>query len=1079
MKRLIRMFARGALFVTPVRAEADFENLFNGKDLSGWAGRAELWGVEDGAIVGSTHGRKLERNTFLIWQGGEVKDFVLRAKVKFAGTNSGIQYRSKVDDASKFYVSGNQCDIHPKAEYYGMLYSEKTGLGILAQGGQKVAVGKDGKPKVVGKTEGPTTADTSGWNEFEIRAEGDRGIHKVNGKVTVDVSGDHETLTRAGVIAFQLHVGKPMKVWIKDVQLKKLGGAAEARVLTTPANKIRLPKGFRAEIVYTVPRDAQGSWVAMTAAPDGSLYVSDQYDKGLFKVTPSKIGDGQRGTSVEKVPAPISNARGMCVAFDALYVMRSGKDNGLWRVTDSDGDGRYDKPERLFELHGASEHGPHAVIPARDGKSLLINGGNAVGVPPALTKSAVPQNWSEDLLLPRQPDGNGHARGRLAPGGWIARISPDGKRRELITIGYRNEYDIAQNRAGDIFTFDADMEWDFGQPWYRPTRINFSASGADMGWRHGSGKRPAYYADSVPAVADIGPASPTGVIFGYDAKFPTKYREAFFALDWTYGTLWAVHLKPEGAGYAAEIEQFAGADALPVTDTAIGKDGALYFAVGGRRIQSALYRIYYAGDEPTDAPVPKAAQNDLHKLRRVLEQFHGAQDPKAVDAAWRHLDHDDRWIRHAARIAVESQDVSTWRQHVLAESTPRKLIHGAVALARQGEPSDLDPLIRKLGEIDVAALPDEQKLEYLRAVSLAYARLSRGPKGEGPDPERGAAGRPTAEQRAKLLAKIDPLFPSKNRLVNRELVRVLVYLEAPNLVGRTLDHMAQLPPQPEPDWASTLSRNERYGSRAASMLADMPPTEGMHFAFVLRNLKTGWTLEQRKAYFQFLIDASKKPGGASYANYLKHIREEALANCTPADRVALVEFSSVDLNRKPDFAIQPPKGPGRAWTLKDAVAAVNKVKLRKRNFKRGRNLFFATGCAACHRLDGFGGAIGPDLTSAGGKFDVKNLLEAIIDPSKEISDQYGASVLARKDGATLMGLVVDNDPNNADGAVLLFTHDPKAEPVRVPKKNVKSITPSPTSQMPPALINSLSAEELADLTAYLLSGGDTRSRYFR
>ena len=161
--------------------------------------------------------------------------------------------------------------------------------------------------------------------------------------------------------------------------------------------------------------------------------------------------------------------------------------------------------------------------------------------------------------------------------------------------------------------------------------------------------------------AAVGPASPTGVVFGHKARFPTKYREAFLFLDWTYGTIWAAHLSPKGAGYSATIEQFAAADALPVTDTTIGADGAMYFVIGGRRIQSALYRIAYVGDEPTDSPAPEVALSELHKLRRSLEAFHGVKHGEAVNTAWQYLDHEDRWIRHAARIAVESQPVDAWR----------------------------------------------------------------------------------------------------------------------------------------------------------------------------------------------------------------------------------------------------------------------------------------------------------------------------------------------------------------------------------------------------------------------------------
>ena len=123
-------------------------------------------------------------------------------------------------------------------------------------------------------------------------------------------------------------------------------------------------------------------------------------------------------------------------------------------------------------------------------------------------------------------DANGHARGILAPGGYVCKTDPDGKRIELFAGGFRNQYDIAFDQNGELFTYDADMEWDIGTPWYRPTRINQSPSGGEFGWRSGAGKWPAYYADSLPATIDIGPGSPTGTTFGTGAKFPAKYQTA-------------------------------------------------------------------------------------------------------------------------------------------------------------------------------------------------------------------------------------------------------------------------------------------------------------------------------------------------------------------------------------------------------------------------------------------------------------------------------------------------------------------------------------------------------------------------
>src|SRR5690606_4695849 len=167
-------------------------------------------------------------------------------------------------------------------------------------------------------------------------------------------------------------------------------------------------------------------------------------------------------------------------------------------------------------------------------------------------------------------------------------------------VGFRNQYDAGYNRAGELFTYDADMEWDMNTPWYRPTRVNHVVSGAEFGWRSGAGKWPAYYPDSVGTVVDVGPGSPTGTVFGYGAKFPAKYQEAFYVADWSYGKLYAVHLQPDGATYTGEVEEFVSGQPLALTDVEINPaDGAMYFAVGGRRTQSALYRVVYEGSEST------------------------------------------------------------------------------------------------------------------------------------------------------------------------------------------------------------------------------------------------------------------------------------------------------------------------------------------------------------------------------------------------------------------------------------------------------------------------------------------------
>jgi hypothetical protein len=331
-----------------------------------------------------------------------------------------------------------------------------------------------------------------------------------------------------------------------------------------------------------------------------------------------------------------------------------------------------------------------------DGKRLTVVCGNQT----KLTKfdtTRVPPVWGEDHLLPRMPDGNGFMSGVLGPGGAIYNVTPDGQTWELYSVGYRNEYDAAYSKTGDLFTYDADMEWDFNTPWYRPTRVCLATSGSDFGWRNGTGKYPPYYPDTLPPVLNIGPGSPTGVTFGYGAKFPQKYQDAFFICDWSYGKLYAVHLKPAGSAYAAEAEEFVTGTPLPLTDIVVNpKDGAMYFAIGGRKTKSGLYRVTYTGEGMTPE-VPKVRRDEgitdaARQTRLNLEKFHAKVGPAAVEAAFKELDNKDRFVQYAAWVALEFQDKQLWADRALAEKDPQKQILALLALARVSAP---DPFHRK------------------------------------------------------------------------------------------------------------------------------------------------------------------------------------------------------------------------------------------------------------------------------------------------------------------------------------------------------------------------------------------------
>src|SRR5205807_4040908 len=183
---------------------------------------------------------------------------------------------------------------------------------------------------------------------------------------------------------------------------------------------------------------------------------------------------------------------------------------------------------------------------------------------------------------------------------------------------------------------------------------------------NGSNVFPSRYPDTLPAVYDIGPGSPTGVCFGYGARFPAKYQEAFYICDWSYGRLFAIHLTPEGSAYKAQVEEFATGAPLALTDLVVNpNDGALYFTVGGRNTQSALYRIVYAGNDSTAPSKGDNTRAEARALRHQLESFHGKIDPQAVPTAWPYLGHEDRYIRFAARVAIEHQNYTEWQERAL------------------------------------------------------------------------------------------------------------------------------------------------------------------------------------------------------------------------------------------------------------------------------------------------------------------------------------------------------------------------------------------------------------------------------
>jgi putative heme-binding domain-containing protein len=1071
-------------FTASIRAD-EAESLFNGHDLTGWKGLSEFWTVEDGCIVGeSTKQRKVDPNTFLIWQGGSLADFEVTAAVRFFGNNSGIQYRSQVIDEGQFSLKGYQLDLHPIQNLFGMLYGEKyDDRGKIALRGQRVRVASDGTVTQLGKVGDDSKLVPTEWNQVRIIAVGNRLIHQINGVTTIDVLDEHPGAMSSGAIGLQLHKGAPMRVEFKDIRLRRLSGAAGTDLIEsvttgkmpssppptagkaevkrdngmrdrlTDLESLHISPGFKVESVYSVPKDTEGSWVSMTIDDQGRLIASDQGKLGFFRVEIDKQGKAK----ATKMPVKLSGAQGLLWKSGCLYASITGE--GLYRVTDTDGDDLLDHAELLSTYFGKGEHGNHALVDTEDSNQIFAVSGNQTPLPPSesIVRRRNPST-EEDLLLPRQWDPRGHAAGVLAPGGWVTRFDPASKTHDLYCTGFRNEYDVALNVHGDLFTFDADMEWDLGLPWYRPTRICHVVSGGDFGWRSGSGKWKEYYEDSLPPLVNIGPGSPTGVISGRGTKFPARYQHAIYALDWTFGRILAIHIEPEGASYRAEVEDFISGPALPVTDAVIGKDGALYFTTGGRGTKSELLRVVYTGAESTEPALPLELP-PAAKTRRMLESFHGQVTANAVEAAWPHLSSDDRFLRHAARIAIESQPVKEWAECVFDEPHPQARISAAVALARMGDIKHRAALMKSLNKLPIDELSDSQKLGLLRAYALVCERL----------------GKLTESERLDLIERVEPLATDNDRYVSLETLRLLVFLGAPKSAELGMQMLASHEKSAPVSWSGVEELNSFYGSTLRQISKNPPPTHAIEIAFILRNVRGGWTGELRRAYFEFLNAAAKASGGASYPGYLTNTRDEALATCSDEERISLKDITGESFNPVPDFPIEPPVGPGQAWTLDTALDATESLDAKRLSFERGRSLFHAVQCGACHRFAGLGGGVGPDLTSVPNKFTKQYLVEAIINPSKDISDQYESSSVLLASGQVLTGLVIEQ----ADGSILVYSSDPTIKPQQIGQDEIEEIRASKISQMPSELLNPLNADELRDLVAYILSGGDAEHKTYR
>ena len=398
---------------------------------------------------------------------------------------------------------------------------------------------------------------------------------------------------------------------------------------------------------------------------------------------------------------------------------------------------------------------------------------------------------------------------------------------------------------------------------------------------------------------------------------------------------------------------------------------------------------------------------------------------------------------------MEHQPTLTWSERALTEKNPGKQVVALLALTRV---TGVDPLHRKpsdapvdkiiqtrildaLAKLDWKKLDDDQRLTLVRAYEINFVRF----------------GRPEPAMAKRILKQLDAAYPAPTFEQNWMLTETLVYLQSPTVAAK-----------------------------AIALIKDAPgQEEQLEYARSLRFLTNGWTTALRTDQFDWFLKAANYRGGASFEKFLEFIRNDAEASLTAEEKVALASV----LAKKP-VKQTPLEAMGQAfvgrttatdWKL-DTLASAAEKGLKKRNFDNGRKMFGAAGCFACHRFGNEGGMTGPDLTGAGGRYSPRDLLDQILNPSKEINEQFVPMVITKTDGETITGVIVNLNGDN------VMVNTDAANPFQqetVDRKKVKSIEPSKVSPMPEGLLGLLTQDEILDMTAYLLSGGDRKNAMFK
>ena len=781
--------------------------------------------------------------------------------------------------------------------------------------------------------------------------------------------------------------------------------------------------------------EGTGEWLSIASDPQGRLLVSPRKGDLLRFTIPT---DTTQSLKIDTLDIGVKDCQGLLYAYQHLYMMGSHDTiRGIFRVPDADGNGNYGKPQLMLEMPKNGDHSGHTLALGPKGEIYFLTG-NDNRVPDVENVAFVYEDWRNDHLMPLTSI---FGVNQVPPGGYVLRTDSVGSYWQLTSYGLRNPYDMCFSPEGELFTYDSDMEWDFNLPWYRPTRVNHLVSGGDYAWRQSTAKRFDFYPDILPCTAEFGRGSPTATLFGTGAAFPAKYQNALFLGDWSYGKIYAMFLEPNGATYSATYEPFVIGQPLNITDMIVGQDGALYFTTGGNGTDTGLFRVVYTGKEKT---TPVKVTKKLHPnliLRRKLEEYHFAKDTTGLGLALQYIEHEDRFVRYAAKVILERNDPALWQQQLSTATSNDGKITLLTALIRADSTDTYQDLIfDQLNALNFKGLPEYEQLQVLRLYAIAFLRAKNSPK----------------DKISGIYQTLIAEYPATSAILNKELSRVLGYL------------------------ASQQKEGSETISKTFDLLESTPdPVQFIHYLEVIRHIPNGWSLEQRAAYRHWIRYAMNNLSGGSLFNYfLSEIEKEFEATLTKEERKWLDANPTKPLKENYEGPVKPQPKVVQAvfenssittqWKLEDLQYGLELVSSPRnalqRDFNRGQRMFAKGQCYNCHYMINKGGGYGPELTLAGNSFSAEDLLAAILEPSKNINSRFGASFFDMKDGSTIFGRIMSED----DSRYVVQSSYDAASAQDVLKKQIKKEREADVSAMPIGLVNNMNREEIMDLLYFII-----------